>query len=143
MSRSTITRLVQRVNATGSLSDRPRPGAPRVTSVRQDNFLRLRHLRDRYVTAQSTASTMVGNRGRIIRRNTVRNRLGEHGISCRRPYRGPVLTQRYRLERQQWAVHNRRKPWRNVVFSDESRFNLSNADGRIRIYRRRHERYAN
>ena len=33
--------------------------------------------------------------------------------------------------------------WQNVVFSDESRFNLSNADGRIRVYRRRHERYAN
>jgi len=29
------------------------------------------------------------------------------------------------------------------VYSDESRFNLWNADGRIRVYRRRHERYAN
>ena len=36
VSRSTIARLVQRVNTTGSLSDRPRSGAPRVTSVRQD-----------------------------------------------------------------------------------------------------------
>ena len=32
VSRSTIARLVQRVNTTGSLSDRPRSGAPRVTS---------------------------------------------------------------------------------------------------------------
>ena len=55
VSRSTITRLVHRVYVTGSLSDRPRPGAPRVTSVRQDNFIRQRHLRDRYVTAESTA----------------------------------------------------------------------------------------
>ena len=31
----------------------------------------------------------------------------------------------------------------NVVLSDESRFNLANADGLIRVYRRRHERYAN
>ena len=35
---STIARLVQRVNTTGSLSDRPRSGAPRVMSVRQDVF---------------------------------------------------------------------------------------------------------
>ena len=33
MSRSIISRLVQRVNVTGSLSDRPCPSAPRVTSV--------------------------------------------------------------------------------------------------------------
>ena len=142
VSRSTITRLVHRVIVTGGLSDRPRPGAPRVTSVRQDNFIRQRHLRDRYVTAESTALTVNWNRGRTISRNTVRNRLRDRGIRCRRPYRGPVLTQRHRRERQQWAANNRGRQWRNVVFSDESRFNLSNADGRIRIYRRRHERYA-
>ena len=96
VSRSTITWLVHRVNVTGSLSDRSRPGAPRVTSVRQDNFIRQRHLRDRYVTAESTALTVNGNRGRTISRNTVRNRLRDRGIRCRRPYRGPVLTPRKR-----------------------------------------------
>ena len=53
--RSTVIRLINCVNVTGSLSERPRSGAPRVTSVRQDNFIRQRHLRDRYLTAQSTA----------------------------------------------------------------------------------------
>ena len=142
VARSTITRLVQRVNVTGSLSDRPRPGAPRVTSVRQDTHIRLRHLRDRYVTAESSASLVMGNRGRTISRSTVRNRLRERGISCRRPYCGPVLKQRHRIERQRWAINNRGRRWRNVVFSDESRFNLSLADGRVRIYRRQYERFA-
>ena len=32
--------------------------------------------------------------------------------------------------------------WTRVVFSDESRFNLSFADGRVRCYRRRNERFA-
>jgi len=40
---STITRLVTRVNATGTTADRPCPGQPRVTSVRQDNYIRQRH----------------------------------------------------------------------------------------------------
>ena len=94
------------------------------------------------MTTESTASTANGNRGRTISRNTVRNCLRDRGIRCRRPYRGPVLTPRRRRERQQWAANNIGRQWRNVVFSDESRFNLSNADGRIRIYRGRHERYA-
>ena len=115
VSQSTIVRLVRRVNATGSLSDRPRPCAPRVTSVRQDNFIRLRHLRDRNVTAQSTVSTVMGIRGRTISRKTVRNRLNDRGIRCRKPYHGPVLSRRYRPARQQWALNNRRRQWRTVV----------------------------
>ena len=72
----------------------------------------------------------------------MRNRLRDRGISCLWPYRGPILTRRHRLDRQQWARNNRGRNWLNVVFSDESRFNISNADGRIRIYRRRNERNA-
>ena len=33
-----------------------------------------------------------------------------------------------------------RRQWRNVLFSDESRFNVSFADGRVRTWRRRGER---
>ena len=40
VSKSTISRFVQRVNVTGTVDDRPRSGAPRVTSIRQDNLIR-------------------------------------------------------------------------------------------------------
>ena len=43
-----------------------------------------------------------------------------------------------------WArdmINNRHQNWNQVVFSDESRFSLSFADGRVRLYRRQHERY--
>ena len=142
VSESTISRLMQRVNVTGTAEDRPRSGAPRVTSVRQDNFIRQRHLRDRYTTAQTTSNVVIGNRGRPIHRDTVINRLRERWIHCRRPVRCQALTRRYRLERQRWALNNRRRQWGNVVFSDESRFNIHHNDGRARIYRRRNERYA-
>lgn len=141
VSRMTIVRLIQRVRDTGTFKDRPRSGRPRVTSVRQDNYIRQRHLRNRFLTAVSTSRVVVGNRGRPISRHTVRNRLRERGISCRRPYRGLVLNRRHHHERFAWAHNHRNQRWNNVVFSDESRFNLSNADGRIRVYRRRHERY--
>ena len=65
-SRSTMVRLVRRLNVTGSLRDRPRTGPPRVTSVRQDNFIRQRHLCNSLATAVSTSSTVLGNRGSHI-----------------------------------------------------------------------------
>ena len=45
-----------------------------------------------------------------------------------------------------WAdrhINWTRQNWWTVPFSDESRFALSNSDGRIRVYRRRGELYAN
>jgi len=137
-----ITKLVTRINATGTTADRPRPGQPRVTSVCQDNYIRQRHLRNRFATTQSTANAMVGNRRRSMQHDTVINRLRERVIHCRRPAQCQALTQRHRLERQHWALNSHRRQWDNVVFSDESRFNIHH-DGSVRIYRRRNERFAN
>lgn len=141
VSRSTIVRLCRRVRVTGSFQDTHRTGRPRVTSGRQDVYIRQRHLRDRFLTAESTSRLVIGNHGRQISRFTVSNRLRERGIYCRRPFRGLVLTRRHRQLRLHWALQNRGRQWQNVIFSDESRFNLSNADSRVRVYRRRNERY--
>ena len=62
-------------------------------------------------------------------------------IRARRPYTGPNLTARYRAARLLW-VHWTHRQWHNVICSDESRFSISHANGRVRVYRRRNERYA-
>ena len=142
VSQSTISRLSRKFAVTGSTKDRPRPGAPRVTTRRQDNFIRQRHLRDRFTTAVSTAAGMRGRTGRNISRFTVSRRLKDYGIRCRRPVKGQILTRRHRQLRVRWATDMLRVQRQNrnrVVFSDESRFTLSFADGRLRVYRRRHE----
>ena len=53
-SRLTIYRLLVRVRATGTTSDRQRSGRPRETTLRQDRHITLIHLRNRFVTAVGT-----------------------------------------------------------------------------------------
>ena len=114
-----------------------------MTPRRQDNYIRQRHLRDRFQTAVATASVVIGNRGRPIHRRTVSRRLRAFGIRCHRLYHGPVLTRRHRQIRNNFAHnHQRRVNWHDVVFSDESRLNLFHKDGRMPVYRRNGERYA-
>lgn len=137
-SRSTISRLSQRIRTTGETQDNPRSGRPRISSLRTDRQLRLRHLRDRYLTSTETAREFG------ISRQTVSRRLRERGLRCRRPYRGPILTAHHRRERLRWSRQHYRwrlLDWRRVIFSDEYRFCVNRADGRIRIYRRLGERY--
>ena len=118
---------------------RPRSGRPRVTTRAQDRYIRVHHLRHRTATATSTASNITG-----LRRLSVRDRLREVGLRARRPCFGPVLRQLHRRRRVQWC--NNVQAWtldNRIWFSDESKFLLERRDGRMRVYRRRHERFEN
>ena len=77
--------------------DRPRTGRPRITTVQQDRYIRIFHLRNRTVTATQTASRIPGLRR--ISAQTVRNRLREVGLRARRPYFGPILGRQNRRAR--------------------------------------------
>ena len=112
-----------------------------VTNPRTDRFITLTHLRRRFQTATSSARQYGISKQTVLRRL----RQARQPIRPRRPYVGQVLTARHRAARLQWAQqHFRlgRQQWARVLFSDESRFNLSHHDGRIRVFRRRGERFA-
>ena len=129
--RNTIIRLRQRFQQTGVVADR-RPGRQRVTNPRTDRFITLTHLRRRFQTATSSARQYGISKQTVLRRL----RQARQPIRPRRPYVGQVLTARHRAARLQWAQrHFRwgRQQWARVLFSDESRFNLSHHDGRIRV----------
>jgi len=129
---------------TGSTRDLPRSGRPRVTSRAQDRYILNQHLRDRFRTATATAAVTPGTHNNRISAQTVRKRLAESGLHGRRPYVGSVLLRRHRNNRE-WALRHinwTRQRWRTILFTDETRFVLSRADGRVRLYRRRNERYA-
>lgn len=54
---STVARLNQRVQATGTRNDRPRPGQPHVTTPAQDCHMLLIHLLSCFQTADSSTYT--------------------------------------------------------------------------------------
>lgn len=79
---------------------------------------------------------------RPVHPGTIRSRLRQARLKARRPYKGPILTQNHRTARLQWArTHLRwtRRQWGSTLFTDESKFNVSTADGRKRVWRRRGE----
>lgn len=140
--RNTISALWRRYQQSGNTRDRRRSGRPRVTSLRQDTYIRVTHLRNRLQTAALTARSIPGLRN--ISPRTVRNRLRERNIRPRRPAIRPVLQRRHRVARLAWCrAHLRftRRDWARILFSDESRFHLDSSDGRSRVYRRVGERY--
>ena len=112
VSKITISRLMIRLRQTGRTNDRPLNGRPRVTSQRQDIYLRLIHLRNRKITAEDTARRTPGLANVRISGQTVCRRLRESGHRVRRPVVGPIIKQRHRTARLagdrarcRWGLH--------------------------------------
>ena len=97
--RNTIIQLRQRFQQTGGVTDRCRPGRPRVTNPRTDRFITLTHLRRRFQTATNSARQCSISKQTVLRRL----RQARQPIRPRRPYVGQVLTARHRAVRLQWA----------------------------------------
>ena len=142
---STISRLRTRENATHSVADRSRSGRKRVTTEAQDQHIRLTHVRDRFRSAVDTDRETRGVRQNKVSASTIRPRLRAADLHAREPYRGPILHIEAGENRLRWARQHQRwrlADWNSVLFSDESRICVDRPDRRIRVWRRRGERYA-
>ncbi|GFR65509.1 transposable element Tc1 transposase [Elysia marginata] len=124
LKKTTIFRVRQRLHETDTVSDRLRCGRPTCTTKRQDRNLVRNHMKNRFLSASALLPHTRERNNQRISANTVRRRLSTSGLRARRPYIGPILTQRLRHQRTLWAQEHAawdRIQWRSVVFSDESR----------------------
>ena len=79
-----------------------------------------------------------------ISRGTVNSRPLKQDLRARRTAKKPLLTHERKIHRLEWARRHQNRQlrhWRHVLFSDESRFLLHRADGRVHVRRREVERY--
>ncbi|GFV13608.1 transposable element Tcb2 transposase [Trichonephila clavipes] len=126
-----------------SFTRRPGSGRPRQTSCRKDRHI-VRNVRVQ-PTASSTAiqAQIAPSLGVSVSSRTIRRRLAEGHLGSRRPLRELPLTPTYRrlrLERCRARGNWTAAEWKQVVFSDECRFNLSSDDNHVRVLRPRGER---
>ena len=120
VAKSTISRLVERFNATYSVHDRSRSGRPRATTSRQDRYLCNLTLRERRVTARALQSELRTAAGVNVSDQTIRNRLRENNLRSRRPAVRTPLTVRHRRARRDWCrqhIQWTQRQWSQVVFS--------------------------
>ena len=92
--------------------------------------------RNRFLSSTRIAGLVRNATGTRICAKTVRNRLQAAQLRGRRPYVCVPLTPDHRRIRLNWTrAHHRwtRQQWKQVVFIDESRFNLKCADGRLHV----------
>ncbi|GFX41852.1 transposable element Tcb2 transposase [Trichonephila clavipes] len=121
---------------------RPGSGRPRQTSRRKDRHI-VRNVSIQH-TASSTAiqAQVAPSLGAPLSSRTIRGGLAEGHLESRCPLRDLPLTPTHRRLRLEWCQARGNwtaAEWNQVVFSYESRFNLSSDNNRVRVWRPRGE----
>lgn len=132
-SQSTVSRLLARLQITGSVDDRKRPGYPKAVSRRTKRAILRGHITDPYLPAANTAKRFQ------IHPNTVAKILKKAHFKRRRPISGPILTQNHKNIRRIWALSCQnwtQTDWSKVLFTDECRFSLNSDDKRVHVWSR-------
>ncbi|GFV05104.1 transposable element Tc1 transposase [Trichonephila clavipes] len=90
--------------------------------------------------AASTSNTL----GRSVSAETVRRVLRKAGYNGRVARKKPLIGKRNRVKRLKFAKEHILKPqqfWNEVIFSDESNFNIYGSDGRRMVWRKPNTSY--
>ncbi|GFV63386.1 transposable element Tcb2 transposase [Trichonephila clavipes] len=107
----------------------------KVKSVHDDRYQLCMTVNDRTTSSRQFPERWFTSTGVLMSVSSIRRRLLHRRLRARVPlYRIPLIAS-HRWLRLQWAHEHRAwlADWHQVVFSDESSFNLIDHDGRIRV----------
>ncbi|XDV43857.1 hypothetical protein PO909_012255 [Leuciscus waleckii] len=129
----------EKKECTGELSNIKRPGRPRKTTVVDDRRI-LSMVKKNPFTTSSQVKDTLQEVGVSLSKSTIKRRLHKN------KYRGfttrckPFISIKNRKARLDFAKKHLKKPdqfWKSILWTDETKINLFQSDGKRRVWRRK------
>jgi transposase len=141
--KSTVNDTIKRYKKTGSATPEKRPGRPKILTKRDTRTLQRIICKDRFSPLGDVTDRLNSSLNTNFHHNTVRKYLHNEGLGNYTAQKKPLLTRKQRKDRLRWSKDkkNWQEEWKQVVWSDESRFALFESDGRVRVWRRAGDTY--
>lgn len=140
-SRCAIQGVIKKFKASRSVVDKKRSGRPRKLSVADEHYLKVTSLRDRRKSSQALAQDLAESSNTKVHASTVRRSLIKNGlVAAKKPYLRTGNKQKrlqYAKRHANWTADQ----WRNVLWSDESKFEMFGSNRRQYVRRRVGEKY--
>lgn len=138
--KSTISRVLKRYNECGSVKPTNKPGRPHKLSDQG----RRRLMRDLSSNRRAPLAELCENITPHVGVGTLRKEIHELGVNSCIAVKKPFLNNIHRAKRLAfakqhvlWTVHD----WNNVIWTDESSFEVGKQSRQIRVWRTVYERY--
>jgi transposase len=132
VSHSTVVRILQRLRQRLSLTNAKKKGRPRKTSRQDDSMIRRLSVANPFLPATSINAEMNNRYGISVANTTIRSRLRASGLLARHAAKKPFISAKNRVARLAFArehLHWTVLQWKQILWSDESRFQLFRSDG--------------
>lgn len=135
-----IHNILKKKKETGVVDNKPRSGRPRKLTMRERRRVVKNALKNPKVSATMLAANIESVSGKVVTPQTVRNVLHDAGIKGRRPRKKPYISEVNRKKRLEFAKNYKGKTldfWKNVIFSDESKFEIFKPKHVLTIWRKK------
>jgi transposase len=141
--KSTVGDVIKKYNEQGLTSTIPRSGRPKILTDRDKRQLVKIIKANRNLTLVEITEKFNETLNFSISSRTVQRVLHEEGYSGHAAKKKPFISEQNRKKRFGWCNMKKNwiKEWENIIWSDESRFELFNNDSRNWVWRKKDERY--
>lgn len=139
-SHATVQYIINQYQKTGSYKVRPRSGRPKKLSAREESSIVRKIKINPKLSAPKLAAEVREEFSKTVNPQTIRNCLHRVGYNGRVMRRKPLISEKNRKKRLEFAVEHAAKCnnyWENVIFSDETKINLFGSDGRDKVWRKK------
>ena len=137
--RSTVQSILRKWKNENTVQNKPRLGRPKARSDANERWL-VRQVKKEPKTNASILAKSTKECLQIdVTPQTIRNYLKNNNYRGRTARRKPYISKKNRIVRLNFTksfVNQPEEFWNNVIFADESKFNLFGCDGKIIVYRK-------
>jgi len=125
--KDSVRKIFYRVSKNKSFKDKPRSGRPQKLGERESRILTRILANSDQKTAEAVRKQASVHHNIFVSKDTVRRCLNKSGYVARVKRKKPILTNRHKKARLNWAKEKRAwtvEQWQNVVWSDETALTL-------------------
>lgn len=136
---STVRYIVQKFKDHGIVGNLPRGGRPVLATPRLRRLVVRKVLVQRRLSAETLAEELKKFHNLDVSPSTVRNILRDVKLNGRAARKKPRISKINKAKRLKYAMDHldwTEEDWKTVLFTDESKYNLHESDGRMYVWRR-------
>jgi len=142
LSHSTVQYVIKRFKEENRIEKKVRKGRQRKLTKRDERFIIRKFVKNPRSGAVKVSAEFNAKFSTLISPEAVRRVLREaglHGRSARKNFFVTEKNRKLRLSFTKSMINTLETYWNNVLFADESKFNIFGSDGRITVWRRKNE----
>ncbi|KAL7736041.1 hypothetical protein ACLKA6_003779 [Drosophila palustris] len=138
-SRFTVRSIIKRFKGASNLQTAKRKGRPSILTDQENSQIVKKIKKDPRITSTQIAAEVKEEFGKDVHPMTIRRVLHEADYNSCVARRKPLISPINQKKRLEFAKEFLSKPasfWDQVLFTDESKFNIFRSDGRITVWRK-------